>query len=150
MNAIRLESYNEVYLEKSWHWLNDPEIKCLTNTRSFTKDDQQKWFHALAGRSDYKLWGVSYNAIPIGVFGIKNIENGSGEYWGYIGEKEYWGKGLGPVIIGAIIDQAKQLNLKRLYLKVIGENVRAIKLYRKMGFQFSSKEEGLMVFTKQL
>lgn len=150
MNAIKLEVFDETYLEQSWVWLNDPEIKYLTNTGVFTKEQQYSWFLTLDSKEDYKLWGVRYNDRPIGVFGIKNIENRMGEYWGYIGEKEHWGKGLGSSIMDAIIDEARKAGLDSLYLKVIDENIRAIKLYKKMGFEFDSIKDGLNIFTKKI
>lgn len=135
---IKLESYNEIYLEKSWGWLNDPEIKFLTNTPDFTKEDQQKWYRSIQSKENYKIWGVSAENNPIGVFGIKNIDykKADGEYWGFIGEKEYWGKGIGKSILEQLIEIAKNdLRLKEIYLKVIRENEIAIKLYKKLDFK---------------
>lgn len=131
---IELVSYNETFLEKSWNWLNDPKIKHLTNTGDFTKEQQQKWYSNLPFTSNYKIWGVKINGEEAGVFGIKNIENNSGEYWGYIGEKQYWGKGYGKEIMISVLNEAKKMELSEVYLKVIKDNPRAIKLYKKMGF----------------
>ena len=134
---IKFEIYSENYLMYSWKWLNDPEIKFLTVTGDFTQDDQIKWFETLKDKSDYKIWGVSYNAIPIGVFGIKNIDwiAKKGEYWGYIGEKEFHGKGLGSEILQKTVEKSvNELFLEKLYLKVLRENIVAINLYKKFGF----------------
>ena len=32
--------FDEIFLEKSWHWLRDPEIKWLTMTPDFTREEQ--------------------------------------------------------------------------------------------------------------
>ena len=45
---IKLVDYTLDYLELSWKWLNDPEIKVLTNTPDFSLDQQLKWFNSLA------------------------------------------------------------------------------------------------------
>src|SRR2546428_10611273 len=136
MDEIKLVSYDEVFLDKSWEWLNDSEIKELTDTPNYTKDSQLIWFNSLPFRNDYKIWGVTYNTIPIGVFGIKNITEYDGEYWGYIGEKEYWGKGLGTQIIERMLLIAStDLNLSSIYLFVLEYNKRAIRLYNKLGFK---------------
>lgn len=52
-----------------------------------------------------------------------------GEYWGYIGEKEYWNKRIGKELINYISHYGYILNLKEIYLKVIKDNTRGIKLY---------------------
>lgn len=134
---IAFESYDENYLEKSWVWLNDPEIKKLTMTPDFTISQQRKWFDGLSENKSYKIWGVSYDEAPIGVFGIKSINHikGEGEYWGYIGEKEYWGKGLGKKIMSEVLQKAKfELKLSNIYLKVSVQNKVAISLYKKLNF----------------
>lgn len=152
MSHLKLCDYDSVFLEKSWEWLNDPEIKYLTNTGDFSKNDQQDWFKNLPNLKNYKIWGVTYGQKPIGVFGIKNIQHGEGEYWGYIGEKDFWGAGLTNTIIDLIIDEARRIGMTKLYLKVILDNVRAIKLYQKKGFYISDKETDsqMLIMRKQL
>lgn len=80
---IQLEKYDVKYLKESWRWLNDPQIKSLTDTADFTEEQQKKWFESIDETPTYKIWGVSFNGIPIGVFGIKNInylERGA-QFW---------------------------------------------------------------------
>lgn len=144
MQEIKFVEYNEIFLEKSWEWLNDKEIKFLTCTSDFTKEQQKKWFLSLKDKKDYFIKGVLYNDTPIGVVGLKNITNTDGEYWGYIGEKEYWNKGIGKELINYISHYGYILNLKEIYLKVIKDNTRAIKLYQKMGFKELLKENDLI------
>lgn len=133
---IHFVDFNELFLEKSWGWLNDPEIKKLTNTPHFSKEEQLKWFKELPYLDNYKIWGVVIGKIPVGVFGIKNIKKNSGEYFGYIGNKEYWGMGIGYEALKIIIQKAeKEFSLQSLYLFVIKSNIRAINLYKKSGFE---------------
>ena len=89
--AIHLEPYNRVYLDLSWDWLRDPEIKALTLTPDFTREQQQAFFDALPRRADYKVWGVaSDEGEKIGAAGIKHIDGQDGEFWCYIGERTWW------------------------------------------------------------
>lgn len=143
MQKIKFVEYNEIFLEKSWEWLNDKEIKFLTCTPDFTKEQQKKWFLSLKDKKDYFIKGVLYNNTPIGVVGLKNITDTDGEYWGYIGEKEYWNKGIGKDLINYISRYSYILNLKEIYLKVIKDNIRAIKLYQKMNFKEFLEENNL-------
>lgn len=139
---LQIVDYTRDFLEKSWVWLNDPEIKRITNTPDFSKEEQERWFEKLNQEKRYKIWGISYDGINIGAFGIKNIENGIGEYWGYIGEKEYWGKGIGRLVVREAITYARRFGLHRLYLRVMKINNRAIRLYQRMNFVVT-KEDGI-------
>lgn len=138
MNKIKFVSFDEIYLNKSWEWLQDEEIKFLTNTSPFTKPQQIMFYKSLP-RNDYLIWGFEVDSIPIGVLGLKNITNRSGEYFGYIGDKKYWGRGLFKEMKLFILEKAKEHELDRIYLKVIKENERAIRAYYREGFVFSKE-----------
>ena len=127
--------FDDSFLERSWQWLNDPEIKWLTMKPDFTREEQLRWFAGLSGRSDYLIYGISCAGVPIGAMGLKHIAGDSAEYWGYIGDRDYWGTGLGREMMRFIFDQARQRGLNKLYLKVRNDNVRAIHLYTRVGFQ---------------
>lgn len=140
-SQLILVEYSIQFIEFSWNWLNDPEIKKLTNTPSFSKEDQLDFFHSLPERKNYYIKGIVYNERPIGACGLKNITDTDAEYWGYIGEKEFWGKGLGKQIMNKMIEKAKELNLTSIYLIVIPDNPRAISLYQKMEFEIENESD---------
>ncbi|AUJ24140.1 Spermidine N(1)-acetyltransferase [Virgibacillus dokdonensis] len=57
-----------------------------------------------------------------------------------IGEKDYWGRGVGKEALKLLLDYAfLELNFHRVSLRVFSFNERAIQLYRKLGF----KQEGV-------
>ena len=134
---LSLVKYDLLFLEKSWEWLHDPEIKKLTLTPDYTKEDQLNFYNSLFTRKDYWIKGINENCIPIGLMGLKHINQSekSAQYWGFIGEKEYWGKGTGKFIINKAVEKANELKLRKLYLKVAKKNIRAKKLYLGMGFK---------------
>ena len=149
--VIRLRPYCENYLEKSWGWLRDPEVKTLTMTPDFDRDDQRRFFDGLAHRSDYKIWGVELaGAGPIGAAGLKNIAGGSAEYWGYIGEKSAWGQGLGKQMLAAIEAKAAAIGIDHLYLNVTRENLRAIALYERAGYVTDNPSAEILNLAKTL
>ncbi|RYF82170.1 MAG: GNAT family N-acetyltransferase [Chitinophagaceae bacterium] len=135
-----LVEYDLVFLQKSWEWLNDPELKALTLTPDFSKQDQQRFYESLCIRKDYWIKGIEEEGKPVGAMGLKHITNRDAEYWGYIGERNYWGKGIGAFMIKQAKDKARQLSLSSIYLRVSSGNERAKRLYEKMGFQ--KTEEG--------
>ncbi|HEY5587590.1 MAG TPA: GNAT family N-acetyltransferase [Candidatus Paceibacterota bacterium] len=134
---IKFVDYDLTYCDLSWNWLNDDEIKKLTMTPEFTKENQNEWFYSIKHKDDYLIWGIEFDNKPIGALGIKNIDyiNKSGEYFGYIGEKEYWGKCIGKIMMKYVIKKASEKEISKIYLKVEKFNERATKLYIKSGFQ---------------
>lgn len=136
-----LVDYTEAFLEKSWRWLKDPETKALTQTPDFTKEDQLNFFKSLPARSDYWIKGITEDHVLIGAMGLKKITTETAEYWGYIGEREYWGKGIGKFMLEAAVAKGRQLRLNALELYVSSDNLRAKKLYIKSGFQLSAEGE---------
>lgn len=71
---IKLVNYSKIFLELSWDWLSDPEIRVLTNTPIFTKNEQRKWFDSLKNRKDYIIWGIQVDNTPIGACGLKILQ----------------------------------------------------------------------------
>ncbi|MFB6317433.1 GNAT family N-acetyltransferase [Saccharicrinis sp. FJH54] len=147
---VKLVSFDLNYLELSWRWLNDIEIKRLTDASDFTKEEQLIWYKNLKEKKDYMIWGIEYNKIPVGSCGLKSITELDCEYWGYIGEKEYWGKGIGKTIIDRMIVEAKKLQLVSIWLKVVNDNKRAIKLYERKGFLTINENHDALFMRKML
>ena len=132
---ITLREYSQEVLDRSWEWLNDPEIKELTLTPDLDKEVQQAWFQSLQKKKDYYIRSVWYKDKPIGVMGIKHLTDKDGETFGYLGEKEYWGKTIGVQGLQYMIDYAKSIKLESLYAIVLKENINSYKLMRRLGFE---------------
>jgi RimJ/RimL family protein N-acetyltransferase len=147
---IDLVPFDIFFLDYTWKWLNDPEIQKLTSSYEFSREEQKQWFERLKDRVDYLIWGVTYSNIPIGACGLKNIKQDDCEYWGYIGEKQYWGKGLGKEILKFMIDEAISMNLSSVWLKVISINLRAVKLYTNSGFVIENEDNNYLFMRKYL
>lgn len=147
---IKLVDYTVDYLELSWKWLNDPEIKALTNTPDFSPQQQLKWFNSLASKHDYFIRGIEFSNIKIGVCGLKNITQSDAEYWGYIGDKQYWRKGIGTLILLEMEKQAKDFDVKSVWLNVLINNANAIQLYTKSGYFVESINERIQKMRKTI
>jgi RimJ/RimL family protein N-acetyltransferase len=147
---VSLVAYDEIFLDCSWNWLNDPELKEATNTLDFTKQSQKIWFNNLKNQADYLIWGLSYNDQPIGVCGLKNMTATDCEYWGYIGNKEYWAKGIGGIMMNLVEEKAGELNLQSIWLKVLKNNDRAIRLYNKTGYVVEKSTDEFLKMRKSL
>lgn len=134
VHKISLETYDKTCLDKSWEWLNDPEIRALTMTPVFTREDQLRFFERLP-RTDYLIWSLVLDHTElIGVAGLKNHRGTLAEYWCYIGEKEYWSKGLGRGLVQAVEQKARECGFVDLDIKVSVSNPRSIALHEKTGY----------------
>lgn len=127
--------FNEKMLRKTYEWLQDEELCHLIDTTPVSLEKQKAWFESLKNRKDYYIKGIVCDSIPIGAVGIKHISSNTGEYWGYIGNKEFWGKGIGKEMVSRMLLDAKEIyKLSTLKLRVREDNMRAFRLYQSMGF----------------
>lgn len=147
---ITLCEFNSIFLEKSWGWLNDPYINYYSATGPITRKGQLEWFDSLHERKDYMIWGVKFQNIPIGACGLKNIKDGQAEYWGYIGEKELYGRGLGYDMLTLVLARAKEMHILKVVLKVLLDNQRAIHLYQKCFFEEYERDNNYVYMRKEL
>lgn len=147
---IEFVPYDASFLPLSRAWLGDPEIKALTMTPDFSQQAQADWFAGLPERRDYLIWGVRFAGQPVGACGLKGIADGAGEYWGYIGEKSCWGRGVGTGMVGFVEARAREAGLQRLWLRVWERNARARGLYERLGFHLGRREGAAVILTKTL
>ena len=147
---LKLVKYDKLYLDKSWEWLNDEVIKKLTNTPDFTRKQQLEWFNDIHKKGDYLIWGIEIDNQRAGACGLKRITGKDAEYWGYIGDKRFWGQGYGKQVLQILLDKAVEMRLESIWLKVGLDNLRAIRLYKSSGFEFEKQEEELQIMKKFL
>ena len=138
--GLYLVPYDELCLEKSWRWLNDPETRELTMTPHFTREDQRRFFEQLPGRKDYRIWGIALGGAElIRAAGIKNHRGSIAEYWGYIEEKKYWGRGFGRSLMAAIEIEARKLGFNDLDLVVSAKNIVQSRFMKRSGLSVIRK-----------
>ena len=147
MDKVAFVTYDEEFLKRSWDWLNDPDIKLLTGTPDFTREEQVEWFNSLQRRNDYKVWGMNYGDKKIGVVGLKNIRGEAAEYFGYIGQKEFWNRGISRHMIDHTVHFAQKNNIKKIHLRVRKGYTRAIRAYEKYGFTLCDKNEKQLIMS---
>jgi len=150
MEAVTLVPFDRTFLDCSFLWLNDPETRYLTDTPAVTREAQEAWFAGLPGREDYKVWGVCADGRPVGVCGLKHIRDGAGEYFGYIGEASYRGRGIGGRMMELLESEARAMGIGRISLCVLGTNGRAIRLYRRHGYVLDRSDERYHYMSKAL
>lgn len=147
---VSLGAFDEKVLSMSHIWLNDKDIQCLIHSTPVSEEQQKLWYASIKNKIDYKIWALLFKNIPIGVCGIKNIRNNKGEYFGYIGVKCMWGKGIGKSMMRLIESKGRKIGLTHLYLYVRKYNERAISLYKKSGYKEMGGDLDRLKFEKKL
>jgi RimJ/RimL family protein N-acetyltransferase len=71
---------------------------------------------------------------------IADISAGDAEYLIFV-DGRYRNRGLGTELTCIAVDRAREMGLKSIWLTVEALNFKAIKLYKKMGFEFSDSGE---------
>ncbi|RZL36659.1 MAG: N-acetyltransferase, partial [Pedobacter sp.] len=98
---------------------------------------------------------LATNDRYIGNIQLINIDSNKGSFHIFIGEKEFWGKGIAQQATQLILNYAfTELGLQQIDLEVNVANLPAIAVYKKIGFvnNGSSKSTGFvkMVCTSNL
>ena len=131
------KEFDEVALEKSWEWLQDPELKRLTMAPDIDKESQRRWFENLKTRKDYYVFCSWQGDKPIGVGGLKHITEKDAELFGYIGDKYYRGKGVVADMMDFCLGVAKNVfKLESVYTILLKNNTAAFKINKRYGYEF--------------
>lgn len=134
-------------MEALYLYKNDGSIMELLVgvSTGYSYNDIQKWIEYHQKKRDEVIWVIAKKEDDscLGHVGFYNIDHriGSAEFAILLGDKIRWGKGMGREISQATVTYGFNiLNLNRIYLNVLKNNKRALKLYNAIGF----KEEGLL------
>ena len=86
----------------------------------------------------------------VGNIYLTDINGESAEYHIFIGEKNYWGKGVAEEASRQILKYGLcERGFKYVYLHVRKDNVRAVQLYNKLGFVPIENEDNWIKMIKQ-
>ncbi|HWB12523.1 MAG TPA: GNAT family protein [Pirellulales bacterium] len=129
-------------LERLNAWRNDAEIaEGLGNNGLFiSRDVDEQWFqHYMANRDRAVRLAIVVKDSDeyIGNVNLTSIHpvNRSAEFSILIGERRYWGRGIGRSAGEVMLRHAfLDLNLHRVHLSVLSGHDYAIRLYHSLGF----------------
>jgi len=147
MINIDLESERLIYKRLSCEhvtdtyvsWINDPEINKYLETRGNYNLDLLKAYIDEQYKKEIYFWAIHLKGSKKHIGNIKidpiNLKTNSGEYGILMGDKINWGKGYAKEASLTIIKYCfEELKLSKITLGVIEDNINAVLLYKKMGF----------------
>lgn len=136
LKILDKENATEEYCD----WLNDPIANKYLETRQATVSDLKKYVTEKFEAGDCLFFGIFWkeNNKHIGNIKLEPIDftDKKATLGILIGDKNFWGKGIGTETVNLIADYAfNDLKLGEVNLGVISENKPAIRLYEKCGFK---------------
>ena len=147
MDRIELLELSKENVKQFYKWINDQEVIKYSLSRFSkmkTKREIDIWYQKLLEDSKSINLGIYLKDTKelIGYAGISGISdtNKSGEYFIFIGEKRFWGKGIGTEVTRKVVSYGFQnTDLHRIMLTVSEPNIGGIKAYEKAGFVIEGK-----------
>ena len=123
----------------SVEWRNTPEVWQYTGSspdREITIKDELGWIKKVTEDKTGRRFAIIAEGVYVGNIYLTDIKNHQAEYHIFIGDKNYWGKGIARKASNQIIEYGKEvLGLKEIILKVNIDNTAAVKLYESLSFK---------------
>ncbi len=140
--SIRLRAIEREDIPAFVRWFNDPEVRrYLLMYKPLSKAREERWFEAHLDKQDEFIFAIEARTeegwVHIGNIGLHRVDwkNRNATLGIVLGEKAYWGRGYGTDAVRTALRFAfQELNLHRVELEVVAENLRAIRCYEKAGF----------------
>ena len=139
-NRLSLKPLNKYFLSQDYvNWLNDEEVnRYLESGGDYTLEKLDGYLEEVERNPKY-FWAIILKETNKHIGNIKidpiDLNHLFGEYGIMIGDRRVWGKGVAKEVSETIIDFCfNTLNFKKINLGVKKSNLKAIRLYKKLGF----------------
>ncbi|MCW5889692.1 MAG: GNAT family N-acetyltransferase [bacterium] len=126
-------------------WLNNTEVRrgLATRTTPHTEASSRAFIASLDPARDQVFAIMTRgDGIHVGTCGLHEIDATSrhARLGMVIGRKDHWGRGFATEAIVLLCQHAfETLNLRRLWLSCYATNDRALRLYRRLGFEVEGR-----------
>ncbi len=122
----------------SYKWRNDPLVfkyTCNRYTSEITLESELEWIRRVTKNpADYRC-AIEADGVYVGNIYLTDITNKEADYHIFIGDRNYWGKGVAKKASQLLIKYGfETLNLDRINLQMRTENHTAYHLYLTLGF----------------
>ena len=122
----------------SYKWRNNPIVWKYTGSKPdkfITEKIETEWLSEVLQRRNEKRYAIIVDNIYVGNTQLLNITENDAVFHIFIGNTNYWGKGVGNIALQLVIEQAKKIKLKKIKLEVNKNNIPAYTIYKKNGFK---------------
>jgi len=138
LRPLERADLNETYLG----WLNDHEVTRYLEAGAFpeTMQDLEKFYQGVTGSRSEVIFAIADSKSHRHVGNVKlgpiNWVHRRAMFGIMIGEKKFWGRGIGKEATRLVVEYGFQrLNLNRIGLGVLAAHEAAIRCYQAVGFK---------------
>jgi RimJ/RimL family protein N-acetyltransferase len=139
-DLIYLRKLEITDLDRTWVWVNDPEIAEKIGTPiPVSKSEQLRWFERTDQAKDKIVFALCLHDgdVHIGNLSLDNIEprHRTARLSIFIADRSYRGQSIGSRAIRLLVDYAfKYLNLNKVWCKTTASDDRVVRFYEALGF----------------
>lgn len=130
---ITLELFKPLHSPFIIKWFENPNNRLYQNTKRIDKKSAKELIRSDCNR---KVYLIKNDDKPIGYCMIKDIK--TNPKVGITIDEPYWGNGYGKEAMKILEKKARKMGIKRLGLLVRIKNKRAIRMYRKLGYEITN------------
>ena len=145
---VNLRPLEESDAYTSYIWRNDVDVWKYTGkkpNKTITLQDEINWIRNVLNNSHSKHFAIIANNEYVGNVQLTDLSSLDGTFHIFIGNKDYWSKGVAKKATTLILLFAFQnLNLKKVKLKVRIEHSVAVHLYNTIGFNEVERNNGFI------
>lgn len=120
------------------YWRNEHYDK-FKQRRTFTYEEHSNWYEKVYKNKQRLgqeiMYVVEVDDELVGSLGITNIKDHEAEVSRVVSSLEHEGKGYMRDAMEKLIEGAVSTGMRRLYLDVLLDNIRAINFYKKLDFE---------------
>jgi RimJ/RimL family protein N-acetyltransferase len=133
--VIVLDPLRDSDSDALYRWIGDRELVELSATfRPVTRAEHDAWFAAVRVRDDVEIFAIREDGRLVGSCQLL-VDGDEAELRIRIGEADARGRGLGTEAVGELVRRGfGDRGLRRVWLQVFADNLRAIRAYEKSGF----------------
>jgi RimJ/RimL family protein N-acetyltransferase len=137
MYDLTIDNFPPDRLADIARWRNDPDVNRYLRQGIRTLEEVQAWYTQYFSRAENKLFAVYADKTLIGYGTLEHIDttHRSSEIGIVIGEKQYWNKGVGALVVTRLTTLAfTRYHLHRVYAVIQGGNIASRRCFEKVGF----------------
>lgn len=132
---IRLKKPNETEWNKGIEWYGDRDIMYYSEGKTdetYMQSDITRMYSYLSKAGELYFIEVMADNVWHAIGDVTLSEE---NFPIIIGDKRYWGKGIGTLVIGKLVERAREIGIMRIYVpEIYNYNERSKRLFTAFGF----------------
>ena len=146
-NDVNLNPIKKTDIERIRLWRNSAStLGVFIDNRIITREDQIRWYDKYKSNINDKMFIINYKNNPVGTVALYNIDfsHSTAEFGRLlIGDLNSRCKGIAFIATKLLCEYGfNKLGLNKIILEVYKDNIKAMNLYKKIGFKII-KEKNL-------